>query len=97
MANVYGLALSPDGRELAVMWRTATTATNAVTHLSVYSMSSGAALGTWTRMSPITLGLGGEREREDLTWVNGDRSVDFLWVHRTGCPEWPAHGCARST
>ena len=48
----HGLALSPDGRELAVMWRTATTQTNAVTHLSIYSMSSGAALDTWRTPGP---------------------------------------------
>ena len=62
-AQVNGLALSPDGRELAVMWRTATTATNAVTHLSVYSMSSGAALRTWSTLAPITNARRGERER----------------------------------
>jgi hypothetical protein len=54
LAHVSGLALSPDGRELAVMYRTATTATNAKTFLTVYSMSSGAALNTWRMTGPRT-------------------------------------------
>lgn len=78
-AHVNGLALSPDGRELAVMWRTATTATNAVTQLSVYSMSSGAALHSWNTPGPTNTMLGVGANGVDLTWVNGDRSVDFLW------------------
>jgi hypothetical protein len=78
-AQVNGLALSPDGRELAVMWRTATTATNAVTQLSVYSMSSGAVLHSWNTPGPVNTLLGVGANGVDLTWVNGDRGVDFLW------------------
>lgn len=78
-AHVNGLALSPDGRELAVMWRTATATTNAVTQLSVYSMSSGAVLHTWNTPGPANTLLGVGANGVDLTWVNGDRSVDFLW------------------
>jgi hypothetical protein len=78
-AQVNGLALSPDGRELAVMWRTATTPTNAVTQLAVYSLSSGAALHTWNTPVPNNNMLGVGANGVDLTWVNGDRNVDFLW------------------
>ena len=83
-AHVNGLALSPDSRELAVMWRTGTTATNGAEHLSVYSLSSGAALRTWSApdLSGIN-GIGGANGR-DLSWVNGDRSLAFRWAVVTG-------------
>ena len=83
-AHVNGLALSPDGRELAVMWRTGTTATNGLEHLAVYSLSSGAALGTWNTpdLSGIN-GVGGANAT-GLSWVNGDRSLDFRWTAFTG-------------
>ena len=79
VAHISGLALSPDGRELAVMYRTASTATNAVTTLAVYSMSSGAALGTWRTPGPQNGLIGGDGNGAGLSWVNGDRSVDFRW------------------
>jgi hypothetical protein len=81
-AHVNGLALSPDGRELAVMWLSATTATNGVTHLSIYSMSSGAPLGTWTTHAPNDNVIGGNANSEDLTWLDDDRRVDFRWADR---------------
>lgn len=83
-AHVNGLALSPNGRELAIMWRTGTTATNGLEHLSVYSLSSGAALGTWNTpdLSGIN-GIGGANAT-GLSWVNGDRSLDFRWTVFTG-------------
>jgi hypothetical protein len=79
-AQVSGLALSTDGRELAVMYRTATTATNASTHLLIYSMSSGAELDAWSTNAPNNNELGGDPNSEGLSWVNGDRSVVFGWV-----------------
>jgi hypothetical protein len=83
-AHVNGLALSPDGQQLAVMWRTATTQANAVSYLAVYSVSSGAALHTWTTKGDnLNVGAGGGNG-EDLTWVNGDRSLDFRWQVTTG-------------
>jgi hypothetical protein len=78
VAHVAGLALSPDGRELAVMWRTATTQTNAVTYLAVYSMSSGAVLHTWITKGDNINAIGGAN-REALSWVDGNRSIDFRW------------------
>jgi hypothetical protein len=84
VAHVAGLALSPDGRELAVMWRTATTQTNAVTYLAVYSMSSGAVLHTWITKGDNINAIGGGANGEALFWVDGDRSIDFRWVVMTG-------------
>jgi hypothetical protein len=78
--HVNGLALSPDGRELAVMWRSATTATNEVTHLLVYSMASGAVLHSWTTKAVNDNSLGGDPNSEGLSWVDGDRSLEFRWV-----------------
>ena len=86
VAHVAGLALSPDGRELAVMWRTATTQTNAVTYLAVYSMASGAALHTWITKGDNVNAIAGGGNGEGLAWVNGDRSVDFLWTVITRPP-----------
>ncbi|MGH3290627.1 MAG: hypothetical protein ACRDP7_02355 [Trebonia sp.] len=74
---VSGYALSPDGRELAVTWRAASTATNAVTQLSVYSLSSGALLDSWNTHAPNN----NLPTSASLSWVNGDRSVDFGWVN----------------
>jgi hypothetical protein len=83
VAHVDGLALSPDGRELAVMWRTATTQTNAVTYLAVYSMSSGAVLHTWITKGDNINAIGGGANGEALAWVDGDRSIDFRWTVMT--------------
>jgi hypothetical protein len=84
VAHVNGLALSPDGRELAVMYRFATTATNASTHLLIYSMSSGAELAVWNTAGPNNNARGGDPNSEGLSWINGDRSVDFGWIATTG-------------
>ena len=86
MAHVAGLALSPDGRDLAVMWRTATTQTNAVTYLAVYSMASGAALHTWITKGDNINAIAGGANGESLAWVGGDRSIDFRWTVMTVRP-----------
>jgi hypothetical protein len=77
-ARVPGLALSPDGRELAVIW-TATTKTSAVTYLVVYSVTSGAALRTWITRVGSTNPSGGWASGQGLSWVNGDQGIDFRW------------------
>jgi len=82
-ARVAGLALSPDGRELAVMWRSSPRANSAVS-LAVYSMSSGAVLHTWiTRGDDINASSAGANG-EALAWVNGNRSLDFRWAVYVG-------------
>jgi hypothetical protein len=89
--SVDGVALSPDGRELAVMWLDASGQTAGpgpqpmVTSLKVYSVSSGAVLHTWTTKGI----LGNDRitgwvSGSALTWVDGDRRLDFQWVATTG-------------
>ena len=83
-AQVAGLALSPDGRELAVMWRTATTQANAVTYLAVYSMSSGAVLHTWITRGDNVNAIAGGANGEALAWAGGERSIDFRWTVTTG-------------
>lgn len=80
VAHVGGLALSPDGRELAVMWRTATTQTNAVTYLAVYSMASGAVLHTWITRGDNVNAIVGGANGEALAWVNGDQGISFNWT-----------------
>jgi hypothetical protein len=96
VANIYGLALSPDGSKLALMWRTASTPTNAVAHLSVYSVPTGAALGTWTEpggsgRSALNEGVTGDGT--GLTWVDGDTTVAFPWAVQSG----PGYGSLTRT
>jgi len=87
-AHVNGLALSPDGTKLAVMWRFATTSTNQVTYLSVYSVSTGALLDSYLTHAANDNVVGGDPNSESLSWVNGDRSLDFRWaVHVTQPPK----------
>jgi hypothetical protein len=80
-AHVNGLALSPDGRELAVMFRTANAAAKATSQLSVYSVSSGALQASWntSAVAVNNTWIGGEPNSEGLSWVNGDRRIDFRW------------------
>jgi hypothetical protein len=83
VADIYGFALSPDGSKLALMWRTASTPTNAVAHLSVYSVPAGATLGTWTESggsdhSALNEGVTGDGT--GLTWIDGDTTVAFPWA-----------------
>ena len=80
VAHVSGLALSPDGRQLAVMWRTATTQTNAVTYLAIYSMASGTVLHTWITKGDNVNAIGGGANGEALSWVDGDQSINFRWT-----------------
>ena len=61
----------------------ATTQSNAVTYLWVYSMSSGAALHTWSTKGDNINAIGGGANGDDLAWVDGDRSLDFHWVTTT--------------
>ncbi|HEY0934679.1 MAG TPA: hypothetical protein VGD91_13155, partial [Trebonia sp.] len=93
VAHIAGLALAPDGRELAVMWRSATTQSNAVTCLAVYSMTSGAALHTWITKGDNYNTIGGGSNGEALAWVDGGRSIDFRWTVITA----GAHGRATQT
>jgi len=78
-AHVTGLALSPDGRELAVMFSTAPTSTNTRPQLSIYSLSSGVALDTWSANAVKENSIGPGANAEGLSWVDGDRSVAFRW------------------
>ena len=79
VAHVSGLALSPDGRELAVMWQPAIQV-DAATHLAVYSMSSGAVLRTWSTRYNLNMSYGPGANAEALAWVDGGRSLDFRWI-----------------
>jgi hypothetical protein len=79
LAQVTGLALSPDGRELAVMSSTDPTSTNTRPQLTVYSLSSGAALGTWNANGVKENSMGPGANAAGLSWANGDRSLAFRW------------------
>lgn len=79
-AHVNGLALSPDGRELAVMYRTPTSPANGVATLTVYSMSSGAAHGIWHTSWPNSGFIASDGNGAGLSWTGGGRGVDFRWI-----------------
>jgi hypothetical protein len=80
-AEVTGLALSPDGRELAVMGSSPSIASEASTELLTYSLSSGAELGAWRTGVANELSSVGT-DAAGLSWVNGDRGVAFRWSAR---------------
>lgn len=88
--HVNGLALSPDGRELAVMWTSVTSVTSEVVHLQVYSMASGAVLRSWSTKTASENLVGFNPNSEGLSWVDGDHSLDFRW--QVIVPKQPASG-----
>lgn len=86
--QISGLALSPDGSELAVMfqrgvWSVKNTlsSTAGPLTLSVYSVSTGTALRTWTQPpngSPAGYGWGGDRYiNSSITWLAGGQALAF--------------------
>lgn len=83
--QVSGIALSPDGGELAVMfqhdvWGAGVT-TGPLT-LSVYSVSSGQALRTWTQQTNgFPAGYGwywGRYSNSSITWLTGGHTLAFV-------------------
>ena len=93
VANIYGFALSPDGSKLALMWRTASAPTNAVAHLSVYSVACWCHPGHLDReaggsgRSALNEGVTGDGT--GLTWIDGDTTVAFPWVVLSASPDGP--------
>ena len=86
--QISGLALSPDGSELAVMFqRGVWSAQNTLSStagpltLSVYSMSTGQAVRTWTQPtngSPAGYGWGWDRSiNSSITWLAGGQALAF--------------------
>jgi hypothetical protein len=86
--QISGLALSPDGSELAVMFqrgvwsanRTLSSTAGPLT-LSVYSVSTGKAVRTWTQPtngSPGGYGWGWDRSiNSSITWLAGGQALAF--------------------
>jgi hypothetical protein len=82
--EVSGIALSPDGSELAVMFQRDVWGTGVKTGpltLSVYSVSTGKALRTWTQQTNgFPAGYGwywGRYSNNSITWLAGGRSLAF--------------------
>jgi hypothetical protein len=71
-AQVSGLALSPDGRELAVMFAGASGL-----QLSTYSVSSGALLGSWHTSTAYWMLRTGGANAFGLSWLADGRHVSF--------------------
>ena len=73
-------ALSPDGRELAVVWGNYANQTPVIS-LVVYSMSSGAVLHTWSTKGSFSQDqMTGWASGAALAWVDGGRKLNFQWV-----------------
>jgi hypothetical protein len=82
--QVSGIALSPDGSELAVMFQRGEWVYSGKTGpltLSVYSMRSGRALRTWTQQTngrPAGYGwYWGRYSNSSITWLTGGRTLAF--------------------
>jgi hypothetical protein len=82
--EVSGIALSPDGSELAVMFQRGVWGVGGKTGpltLSVYSVSTGTALRTWTQPTKgFPAGYGwywGRYSNSSITWLAGGRSLAF--------------------
>jgi hypothetical protein len=70
-AQPAGLALSPDGRELAVMFA------DADIELRTYSVSTGALLGTWHTGTPYWTPRTGGANAYGLSWLADGRHLEF--------------------
>ena len=86
--QISGLALSPDGSELAVMFQRGVWSANSTFSstagpltLSVYSVSAGKAVRTWTQPtngSPGGYGWGWDRSiNGSITWLAGGQALAF--------------------
>jgi hypothetical protein len=71
-AKINGLALSADGRELAVMFNAATGL-----QLSTYSVSSGALLGSWHTSTDYWILRTGGDNAYGLSWLADGRHIAF--------------------
>jgi hypothetical protein len=78
-----GLALSPDGTELAVMFHSNTAAAliEGTATLSVYSVASGQALHTWQSVSKQSLeAIGANSDPSGtVTWLANGHGLAFVW------------------
>ena len=78
-----GLALSPDGTELAVMFHSNTAAAliEGTATLSVYSVASGQALHTWQSVSKQSLEAIGANSGPNgtVTWLANGHGLAFVW------------------
>jgi hypothetical protein len=83
--QVSGIALSPDGGELAVMFQRGVWVSYSKTGpltLSVYSVSTGKALRTWTQYTQrLPAGYGwywGRYSNSSITWLAGGHTLAFV-------------------
>jgi hypothetical protein len=70
--NILGLALSPDGRSLAVY--------SMATYeevLRVYSVATGRVQRQWTMPTPSSVSYGGDDNSHSLTWTDNGQAVAF--------------------
>jgi len=77
-AGVTGVALSPDGTELAVAISPNNVASEPeLTELKLYSVATGAVLRTWNADGGIGFGWDGA---EALSWTSDQQTLGFTWV-----------------
>jgi hypothetical protein len=78
LANVYSVALSGSGRELAIT-QSASLSGKQATSIEIYSVATGRLVRDWTTADPSTLRFVVE---DDLTWTDNDRAIAFPIVSR---------------
>jgi len=86
-AGIAAMALSGSGRELAIGSVGNSTKPGQTWQLRIYSVPTGKLLRTWSMRSQSVLApgdasSGGELNRWELTWINGDRDIAFDVVTR---------------
>lgn len=86
---VSGIALSPNGRELAVMFQRGVFFTGPIGPLTlqVYSIPSGKIVHTWTESTRIPKGFGwywGRYSNSSMTWLADGRTLAFDYGGLTG-------------
>ena len=87
-ADINGIALSPDGTKLAILYQVAGSGAgfpyNGPFTLGIYSVATGAALRTWTGAAPYhgSYGYGADGlpdPNANLTWTSDGQRLAFAW------------------
>jgi hypothetical protein len=88
MTGTFAMALSQSGTELAVA-RMSSHFNDSETWLQIYSVATGRLLRSWSTDNPYVFDRGADVMSDSnygLTWVDGDRAVDFPYNYSSTGP-----------
>jgi hypothetical protein len=88
MTGTFAMALSQSGTELAVA-RMSSKLNDDETWLQIYSVATGRLLRSWSTDNPYVFERGADVMSDSnygLTWVDGDRAVDFPYNYQSTGP-----------